>query len=393
MTAAAKLTAVLLTDERSRQALGWIAAAVLSPLILAVALLCVAGAGGEEHNRAAISASFYGTSYTEQVPLEFQEHVAEMQTAFSRLDSEITSVNNYADGSLDAVRVKAAFFALCFGEDAPSSREAARFVSCFYRTETRTRDVEVTDEETGEIRTEEEEYSVNVPVALDTAYENLAALLEREVTDADRTNAERIYGMICGTTENGSIHGSYQRGRNPSAALDVSVLTNPDTKNAADLVAYAEHAWESGWGYVWGCFGQVLTDSLLEYKISQYPEGVGQYENIIREKWMGGRVTDCVGLIKGYGWLDPDTLTIRYGTNGMPDVSANQMYYAATESGPISTIPEIPGLAVWKAGHIGIYIGSGYVIEASGTSTGVIKTRLAQRSFTHWLKIPYIQYD
>lgn len=48
----------------------------------------------------------------------------------------------------------------------------------------------------------------------------------------------------------------------------------------------------------------------------------------------------------------------------MPDIGANQMYYNAKESGPISTMPDIPGLAVWHEGHIGVYIGGGQVIEA-----------------------------
>ena len=395
MTAAlAKLGAAVLSDERGRKAVGWLIVAVLSPIILATAVLCCVGEGGEDHNKAAISACFYGVSYTEQVPEEYREHITDMQTAFSRLDSAIQTVNeNAEDGGLDATRVKAIFYALCFGEDAPSRREAARFVGCFYATETRTRTVEVTDEETGETSTEEEEYTVNVPVSLEIAYANVAALLEREVTEDDRGNVERIYAMIAGTVDSGGSGGSYLRGTDPSIELDATVLTDPGTKNAADLVAYAEYAWRSGWGYVWGSFGQMLTEASLQSLIRQYPEMVGGYESIIRAKWLGGRTTDCVGLIKSYGWFDPDTQTIRYGTNGMPDVGANAMYHAAIESGPISTLPEIPGLAVWKEGHIGVYVGGGYVVEASGTSKGVIKTKLAERAFTHWLKIPYISYD
>ena len=106
-----------------------------------------------------------------------------------------------------------------------------------------------------------------------------------------------------------------------------------------------------------------------------------------------GRTTDCVGLIKGYGWLDTDSMTIRYGTNGMPDIGADTMYRNAAVKGPISTIPETPGLAVWKSGHIGVYIGGGEVIEAMGTHYGVVKTQLTDRNWTAWLEIPYIQYD
>ena len=76
----------------------------------------------------------------------------------------------------------------------------------------------------------------------------------------------------------------------------------------------------------------------------------------------------------------------------MPDISADQMYDNATEKGSIDTIPEIPGLAVWHEGHIGIYIGEGVVIEAKGTRHGVVQTQLANSSWTHWLKIPYINY-
>ena len=395
MTAAlAKLGAAALSDERGRRTVGWLLASVLSPIILVTAVLCSVGEGGEAHNKAAISACFYGVSYTEQVPREFREHVADMQTAFSRLDSAIQTVNeNAEDGGLDATRVKAVFYALCFGEDAPSRREAAQFVGCFYTTETRTRTVEVTDDETGETTTEEEEYTVNVPVSTETAYANAAALLEREVTDDDRGNVEKIYAMIAGTADSGGSGGSWLRGADPSVELDASVLTNPGTKNAADLVAYVEYAWRSGWGYVWGSYGNVLTEASLQSLIRQYPEMVGGYGSVIRAKWLGGRTTDCVGLIKSYGWFDPDALTIRYGTNGMPDVTANAMYYAATESGLVSTMPEIPGLAVWKDGHIGVYVGGGDVIEASGTSKGVVKTKLTERGFTHWLKIPYISYD
>ena len=64
-------------------------------------------------------------------------------------------------------------------------------------------------------------------------------------------------------------------------------------------------------------------------------------------------------------------MTIDYGTHGMPDVGANEMYYSATRKGEIATMPDTPGLAVWKPGHIGVYIGNGEVVEAMGTKYGV----------------------
>lgn len=153
------------------------------------------------------------------------------------------------------------------------------------------------------------------------------------------------------------------------------------------------NAWNSGWGYVWGTYGQVLTPELLQYKLTQYPDGVGKYAVFIRANWLGRHTADCVGLIKGYGWLSTDTMTIDYGTHGMPDIGANEMFYNATRRGGIETMPDTPGLAVWKAGHIGVYIGNGEVIEAMGTKYGVVKTQLQGRGWTHWLEVPGIEYE
>ena len=90
--------------------------------------------------------------------------------------------------------------------------------------------------------------------------------------------------------------------------------------------------------------------------------------------------------------MPPDSHEVEYGTNGMPDIGADTMYENATEKGTIDTIPEIPGLAVWHEGHIGIYIGNGEVVQAANTKAGVIRNKLEDTAWTHWLKIPYINY-
>ena len=389
----AKVAATALSNEKLRKGIGWALVAVLSPVILLISAMCSIGTGGADHNNQAVAAAFYGTSYSSEVPMAFRSHIEDMRTAFSLLDSAVASVNVRTEGgnSLDLIRVKAVFYALCFCDDAPSRRAANRFVKCFYTWETRTRTVEVESED-GTV-TSTEEYTVAVPVSLHQAYANLEAELGRTITEDDKSNINHIYTMIAGTEGGGSYDGSFIAGGDRSIELDISTFANPTTKNATDLVTYAVHAWESGWGYVWGTYGNVLTESLLAYKVSQYPDGVGNHENFIRAHWLGGRTTDCVGLIKGYSWLSPETMTIDYGTHGMPDIGANQMYYTARESGPISTMPDIPGLAVWHEGHIGVYIGGGQVIEAMGTKNGVVKTELAKRNWTHWLKIPYINYN
>ena len=125
-------------------------------------------------------------------------------------------------------------------------------------------------------------------------------------------------------------------------------------------------------GYVGGTFGTVLTESMLQYKLEQYPD-IGASEAFIREHWLGRRTTDCVGLLKGYGWLNPDTLTIDYNTNGMPDYTADQMYASAkengTEYGGMDTMPDIVGLGLWKQGHWGVYVGTAMPLRRWARST------------------------
>ena len=190
--------------------------------------------------------------------------------------------------------------------------------------------------------------------------------------------------------------GGAESGGSADNTIDISGFTNPRTKNNHDLAAYAIQAWEHGWGYVWGTFGNVLTESMLQYKLEQYPD-IGASEAFIREHWLGRRTTDCVGLLKGYGWLNPDTLTIDYNTNGMPDYNADRMYASAkengTEYGGMDTMPDIVGLGLWKQGHWGVYVGNGYAIEAMGTQYGVVRTKVEGRGWQGWCKIPYIQYD
>ena len=177
-----------------------------------------------------------------------------------------------------------------------------------------------------------------------------------------------------------------------NAYINTSNYVDPSTMNNLDLVKWSEFAADKGWGYVWGTYGTALSPDFLESKIIQYPDEVGGKEDFIRENWLGKRTADCVGLIKGYSWYDTASQMTILVSNGMPDIGADIMYENATEKGTIDTIPEIPGLAVWKEGHIGVYIGEGEVVEAYRTTSGVIRSELANGGWTHWLKIPYINY-
>lgn len=78
---------------------------------------------------------------------------------------------------------------------------------------------------------------------------------------------------------------------------------------------------------------------------------------------------DCVGLIKGIAWGWKGDVNAHYGgatyaANGVNDVNAEGML--ATCAGVSTNFNGIlPGEAVWKQGHIGVYIGGGLAVECT----------------------------
>lgn len=228
-----------------------------------------------------------------------------------------------------------------------------------------------------------------------------AGALYETLEESDAINKYRAYYETYRPdySGDGSYSGDVEYGTDYDNQIDISHFVEPGTKNNLDLAAYAVQAWENNWGYVWGTYGNVLTPSLFAYKKQQYPDGVGNHAGFIESHWLGRRTADCIGLIKGYGWLDTESLTIGYARNGMPDYGADQMYQACKKAGTLnvdygtmSAMPEIPGLMLWKSGHAGVYIGGGYAIEAMGTRKGVVKTKVSGRGWQGWGKLPYINY-
>ena len=157
-------------------------------------------------------------------------------------------------------------------------------------------------------------------------------------------------------------------------------------KTAKGLVEYANA--QLGLPYWYGTFGQKATAELYAAKKKQYPELYKSWNDFPTQ--YGKRVHDCVGLIKGYLWSDTTTSTPKY--NSSQDVSANGMLARCKENGSISSMPDIPGVLVFMDGHVGVYIGGGFVIEARGHQYGVVKTALRSRPWKWWGKCPWIDY-
>ncbi len=138
------------------------------------------------------------------------------------------------------------------------------------------------------------------------------------------------------------------------------------------------------YGYVYGFKGQVATSEKVEAMISTY--GESHFSDTLLQSYarknVGRACVDCSGFV-----------SICTGKGVM---SARTFYNNAIEVHPYSatTMANAPlGAAVYKSGHIGIYIGTGRIVEARNEFHGVMITRVADRDFTHWFLINGIDYS
>ena len=189
-----RAAAVVFADEATRKRLGWIAAAICSPLILTLALICSLLSVSAEHHKSVVLLCFNGGSIPDKTPAEYVEYIEDMRRSFTLLDSAIDAVNDMTENSdsLDGIRVKAVFYAIFFGEDAPSKRAHRQFVDCFVTYEERTRTV------TGEDGTEtEESYTVAIPVTdMAEVYSNIENTLHLEISAEQKSNADSVYNLV-----------------------------------------------------------------------------------------------------------------------------------------------------------------------------------------------------
>ena len=193
-----KAAAALLSNEKTRKGAGWIIVAILSPVILLIALLCSLGSGASSHNNAVVNLCFNGGMLPPDMPPEYAAYIEEMRSSFAQLDGFISAINGMTEGEncLDGTRVKAIFFALYFGADDSIPRIPQAFTDCFVTYEQRTRTVTVEDEAGVEVE-QEEAYTVATPIDdLNTIYQNISAVTGATVTDEQKATADSVYNLV-----------------------------------------------------------------------------------------------------------------------------------------------------------------------------------------------------
>lgn len=181
----------------------------------------------------------------------------------------------------------------------------------------------------------------------------------------------------------------------PGAALvggygKINEVMTMSNKTNTGLVAWAQSM--VGQPYWYGTCGYKCTQSLLSRKAVQYPihysdSRMPRYKQDIAA---GGICSDCIGLMKGYLWTREDG-TQKYDAS--TDVNTGGLFSRATVKGVISTIPEVPGLMVYKDGHVGVHEGNGSVVEARGFASGVVRSKIADTAWTHWVAAPWLSYE
>ena len=161
---------------------------------------------------------------------------------------------------------------------------------------------------------------------------------------------------------------------------------------ASGLVEYAKKCLKMPTVYMWGGMMRMISVSNLAYMTEQYKNRYTQDRISYLETLIGKKYScDCVGLVKSYYWDGIGSPNYSLET----DLETEGMFNIASNKGTIDTLPEEPGIILWMKGHVGVYVGSGKCIECTWGSygDGVVQTRVNGRGWTHWLKIPMIDYS
>lgn len=138
-----------------------------------------------------------------------------------------------------------------------------------------------------------------------------------------------------------------------------------------------------GTPYVYGAKGAngKFTETKLNFLARSYPSVFTKTYIAKARRFIGKVCCDCSGLISWYTGKE---------------IGSAQLYQTAQTKKRInkSDLSDIPvGAVLWKEGHVGVYVGNGYLVEEMGIDYGCVKTRVKDRTFTHYLTFSYMTYN
>ena len=142
-----------------------------------------------------------------------------------------------------------------------------------------------------------------------------------------------------------------------NSTINEYMFTDSTTKNCADLAAWADNAYISGWGYMNGFIGERNETNRIRY-------------------------ADNAGLVLGYLNYSP--------TDKKFDPDYDTLVY--TEQGGIDTMPEVVGIGLFDGSQHGIYVGNGEVIFSSADCGYVTKEPVSNGRWTSWCTYEGIDY-
>ena len=130
-----------------------------------------------------------------------------------------------------------------------------------------------------------------------------------------------------------------------NTTIDPHMFTDSGTKNCADLAAWAENAYTSGWGFQYGSYGEI--DENLRY-----------------------RYADNVGLIMGYLRYMPSEKSF--------NTDVDTLIY--NEIGGLDTMPDIAGIGLFDGNNFGVYVGN------------IVKSPVSEGNWVSWCTFDGIDY-
>ena len=141
-----------------------------------------------------------------------------------------------------------------------------------------------------------------------------------------------------------------------NAHINEYMFSDTETKNAADLAAWADNAFISGWKYKKDCYGEKDKEDLV-------------------------RCADGAGLIEGYLRYDPDNK--KFGEKAV---------VGYTIRGDASAKPEVKGIGLYDGEQFGIYVGNDKVVYASKDKGCIVKESVSEGHWTKWITYDGVKY-